>query len=93
MRFFSIRKMIPALLFIALNLADALVTQQLLAHGGGEGNIIVIAYGSNLLIKGLLAAALVASLMAIRKAHLLKVLNICMVAVVLWTGGWTLTYL
>ena len=45
---------VSATLFIGLNLADAWVTKQLLAHGGGEANAIASAYGSNMLIKGLM---------------------------------------
>lgn len=79
--------------FIGLNLADAWVTKQLLAHGGGEANVIAGAYGSSLLVKGLLALAVVLILIRLGKARLLKLLNLCMVAVVLWTGGWVLSYL
>ena len=81
------------LMFVGLNLADAWVTEQLLAHGGGEANAIVSAYGSNMLIKGFIALAIVVTMVRLDKAKLLKVLNICMAAVVLWTGGWVLTYL
>lgn len=80
-------------IFIGLNLADAWVTKQLLAHGGGEANVIASAYGSSLLIKGFLALAAVLLLVRLGKAKMLKVLNVCMVAVVLWTGGWVLSYL
>ncbi len=82
-----------ALLFVGLNLADAWVTKQLLAHGGGEANVIASAYGSSMLIKGFLALAIVLGLIRLGKAKLLWVLNVCMVAVVLWTGGWVLSYL
>jgi len=84
---------INGLVFVGLNLADAWVTQQLLAHGGGEANVIASAYGSSMLIKGFLALAIVLVLVRLGKAKLLWVLNACMVAVVLWTGGWVLTYL
>lgn len=85
--------MVNSLTFIGLNIADAWVTEQLLAHGGGEANAIVSAYGSNMLIKGFIALAIVVTMVRLDKAKLLKVLNICMAAVVLWTGGWVLTYL
>jgi len=84
---------VSGLLFIFLNLADAWVTKQLLAHGGGEANVIVSAYGSDMLIKGFLSLAIVLVLVRLGKVKLLWVLNVCMVAVVLWTGGWVLTYL
>lgn len=81
------------LMFVGLNLADAWVTKQLLAHGGGEANAIVSGYGSDILIKGFIALAIAVILLRLGKSKLLKVLNICMVVVVLWTGGWVLTYL
>jgi len=84
---------VSGLLFIFLNVADAWVTKQLLAHGGSEANTIVSAYGSNMLIKGLVALAIVLILVRLDTTKLLWVLNMSMVAVVLWTGGWVLTYL
>ena len=81
------------LMFVGLNLADAWVTKQLLAHGGAEANPIASVYGSSFLIKGIVALAIVLILAGLGKGKLLKVLNICMLAVVLWTGGWVLTYL
>jgi len=84
---------INGLMFVGLNLADAWVTKQLLAHGGGEANVIASAYGSDMLIKGFLALAIVLVLVRLDKAKLLWALNVCMVAVVLWTGGWVLSYL
>lgn len=79
--------------FVGLNLADAWVTKQLLAHGGAEANPIASIYGSSFLTKGIIAVAIVLILTGLGKRKLLKVLNISMVAVVLWTGGWVLTYL
>jgi len=79
--------------FISLNLADAWLTKVLIASGGGEANPLVSTYGADILIKGLLASAIVIVLIGLGKARLLPVLNICMVAVVLWTGGWLLSYL
>ena len=80
------------LAFVGLNIADAWVTKQLLAHGGGEANPLAV-YGSDMLFKGLAALAVGLVLLRFGKLRLLKVLNICMVAVVLWSGGWLLTYL
>lgn len=83
-----------AIAFVGLNLADAWLTEQLIAAGGGEANRLVRAYGSNmLLIKGFLALAIALLLVRFGKAKLLFALNLCMVAVVLWTWGWLLTYL
>ena len=84
---------INSLVFVGLNLADAWLTKQLLAYGGGEANAIVSLYGGSMLIKGFLAVAIVLILVRLGKAKLLKVLNVCMMAVVLWTSIWMLTYL
>ena len=73
---------INGLIFVGLNLADAWVTKELIAHGGGEANSLVSAYGSDMLIKGLLALVIVFILAGIGKARLLKLLNVCMVVVV-----------
>ena len=80
-------------LFVGLNVADAWLTRELIAVGGAEANPLVSLYGSNALIKGFLALAIVLILVRLDKAKWLKVLNIGMVAVVLWTGGWVVTYL
>lgn len=78
--------------FVSLNLADAWLTKQYVAAGGGEANPIVGWYGHDLWTKGLVALAVVLILAVYGKPRLLKVLNVCMAAVVLWTGGWLLTY-
>jgi len=79
-------------LFVGLNLADAWLTKELIAAGGGEANPIVSAYGSNILIKGFLALAIALLLVRFGKTRLVWLLTICMVVVVLWTGSWLLTY-
>lgn len=81
------------LLFIGLNLADAWFTGELIAYGGGEANSIVIGYANSLIIKGLLSFAAVTILVATGKAKLLGLLNVCMLLVVIWNGGWLLAYL
>ena len=86
----SLSAAINSPVFVGLNLADAWLTKELVAHGGGEANAIVSLYGSSMLIKGFLATVAVLILIRLGKAKLLKVLNLCMVAVVLWTGGWLL---
>ena len=89
----SLSATINSLVFVGLNLADAWLTAELVAHGGGEANPIVSLYDGNMLIKGFLAVAVVFILVRLGKAKLLGVLNVCMVAVVLWTGSVVLTYL
>jgi len=89
----SLSAAINSLVFVGLNLADAWLTRESIAAGGGEANPLVSAYGTNLLIKGVLALAIVFILAGLGKAKLLKVLNVCMVVVVLWNWYWLLTYL
>ena len=84
---------LQGLLFIFLNVADAWLTKQLIANGGAEANPIVDGYGASLTIKALLAVIIVAILGVTGKVRYLRLLNIGMLLVVLWTGGWLLTYL
>jgi len=79
---------VSGLLFVGLNIVDAWLTKQLLAMGGRELNPIVITYGENMLIKGLIALAVVLLLIKFGKKKLLGGLNFCMLAVVLWNGMW-----
>ena len=73
-------------LFIALNLADAWLTKQALALGDIELNPIVryFGYGDSLVLKGLLALAIVLILWRWGKLHLFWYLNIAMLAVIFW---------
>ena len=84
---------LQGLLFIFLNIADAWLTGQLIASGGAEANPIVASYGASLAVKALLAVLIVAVIGITGKARLLRLLNGGMFLVVLWTGGWLLTYL
>lgn len=81
---------INGLLFVGLNVADVWLTKQLLDLGSREGNPIVVPYGDNILIKAFLALAIVLLLVRFGKARLLWILNICMLAIVLWNGTWLL---
>ena len=95
----AVKRQIPiaehlqGLLFIFLNIADAWLTEQLIVNGGAEANPIVDGYGASLAVKALLAVFIVAVLGVTGKAKTLQLLNIGMLLVVLWTGGWLLTYL
>jgi hypothetical protein len=80
-------------MFVVLNLTDAWITRQLIAHGGSEANPIVSGYGADFTIKTALALAIVIILITAGKGKLVKVLNAAMFLVVVWTGGWLLTYL
>ena len=88
----SIAAHLQGLLFIFLNIADAWLTEQLIANGGAEANPIVDGYGASLAIKALLAVLIVTLVAVTGKARFLRLLNIGMILVVLWTGGWLLTY-
>lgn len=78
------------LVLVGLSIADGWLTGQLLAMGGYEINPVVSAYGSNILVKGLLALAIALLVIRLGKAKLLWVVNICMLAIVLWNTGWLL---
>ncbi len=86
----SVTAEISVVLFVGLNIGDAWLTKQLLAIGCQEANPLVSGYGANMVIKGFLALAIVLGLGWSGKAKLLWILNICMVAVVLWNTGWLL---
>ncbi|GAI07520.1 unnamed protein product [marine sediment metagenome] len=65
---------------------DAWLTRQLIAVDGREANPIVVPYGDSMLVKGLLSLAIVLLLVRFARTKLLWILNICMLAIVLWNG-------
>lgn len=76
------------LLFVGLSVGDAWLTNQLLAAGWQEINPVVRPYGTNTIIKGALALAIALALVRFGKTKLLGILNIFMLALVLWlTAG------
>lgn len=75
---------INGLIFVALNLGDAWLTNELLGMGWSEINPIVVGYGNNLLIKGLLSLVITAALLKFGKGKLLWPLNVFMLGVVVW---------
>ena len=83
--------LINSFAFIGLNVADAWLTRQLISMGFLEGNPVVSAYGSNLVIKGLLALVIALLLVRFAKPRLFLILNCCMLVVVLWNGIWLLS--
>jgi hypothetical protein len=89
----SLTEYLQGLLFIFLNIADAWLTERLIANGGAEANPIVDGYGASLAVKALLAVTIVAILGVTGKVRYLRLLNIGMSLIVVWTGGWLLTYL
>ncbi|MBA7686044.1 hypothetical protein ES703_94479 [subsurface metagenome] len=87
------RLIASGLVFIGLNIMDAWLTMEHLAIGNYEGNPLMTSYGSVVWFKALLAGVIVFLLIRFGKAKLLWVLNICMLAVVLWNAGWLLYFL
>lgn len=92
-RSITLTEYLLGLLFIFLNVVDAWLTERLIANGGAEANPIVESYGASLAIKALLSVLIVASLALVGKTRYLRLLNIGMCLIVVWTGGWLLTYL
>jgi len=78
------------LVLVGLSIADGWLTGQLIARGCYEINPMVSAYGSNLIVKGLLAFVIAFLLIRLGKTKVLWVVNICMLAVVSWNSGWLL---
>jgi hypothetical protein len=76
----------PVLIFILLNMADAWLTRQLLAHNGTEMIWWSSHFNSNIVIKGMLALLIGLILTRLGKARLLKWLIVGMVFVVLSNG-------
>jgi len=80
-------------MFVCLNVADAWLTTQLLAHGGVEAIWWSSPFNGNMFIKGFLAFLVTIFLIRLGKAGLLKWLNIAMLFVVLSNGVCFLSYL
>lgn len=96
--FMAERAIVMGFLFVGLNVADALLTQYLLGIGGIEMNLVPRFYlglGSNnlIIVKGLLAVAVVIALIWFGRARLLRVLNWGMVAVLFLNVICVLAYL
>ena len=79
--------------FVGLNILDAYMTGVSLALGSSELNPIATAFGSNMLIKALIASAIGIALVLFRRGKLLKPLVLGMSLIVLWHGlaiwSWT----
>jgi hypothetical protein len=85
--------LVVAAAFICLNIADAWLTTQLLAHEGTEAFWWSSHFNGNMIIKGVLALLIAVVLIRLGKAKLLKWLNIAMLFVVLSNGLCFLGYL
>jgi len=84
---------INSLLFIGLNISDAWLTKQVLVMGWQEANPVVSSYGTNMVIKGFLALAIVILLVRFGKTKLLWVLNVCWLGLVFWLGAGVLGFI
>lgn len=80
------RGAVAAAVFVGLNLADAWLTAQLLAHKGVEAFWWSAHYNSDMAVKGFLALLIAAVLLRWGQARLLKWLNIAMLFVVFSNG-------
>lgn len=81
------KSIVFGLAFVGLNILDAYLTGIVLALGGVEVNpIAATGFGSNMLLKGLVAAAIAIALVSLRKGNLLKPLNLGMFLIAVWNG-------
>jgi hypothetical protein len=70
--------------FVSLNVADAYLTQLVLAMGGIELNPLAVPFGSNMLARGLLAVGVSTVILFAGKKSWLRSLNIFVLLVVVW---------
>jgi hypothetical protein len=81
------RTILLCVVFIALNILDAWLTATALGAGSHELNPFLGArFGSSMLVKGLIAAGIVAALVLFKRDRLLKLLNFGMVLVCAWNA-------
>ena len=76
-----------AVMFVTLNMADAYLTKASLAAGAVELNPLVIPFGSSLIVKGLLAAAVAFVLYSFGKERALLLLNFLLCGIILWNAA------
>ena len=76
-----------AVMFVALNLADAYLTKTSLAVGAIEFNPLMLYSGSSLIIKGLLAAAVVFVLYSFGREKVLVPLNFLLCGLIMWNAA------
>ena len=74
----------PVAIFVTLNIIDAYLTKTALALGAVELNPLMASTGSSMIIKGLIAIALVFILYRFAKERVLWPLNFALVGIVLW---------
>ena len=72
------------MILVGLSIADAYLTQLVLAAGGVELNPLAEPFGSSMLARGLFAAAIVGTISFVGKRHWLRPLNVLVLWVVVW---------
>jgi hypothetical protein len=82
--------MMPAVVFVALNIADAYLTRISLMSGAIEINPIMTSIGSSMISKGLIGVAVALALYFFGKERMLWLLNIALFGILLWNSA---TYL
>ena len=86
--------MIPAVVFVALNIADAYLTKMSLMSGAVEINPLMAGIGSSMLSKGLIGVAIAVALYLFGKEGMLWLLNLALFGIVLWNSAtYLITYL
>lgn len=78
------QSLMMSIAFMILNVVDAYLTQLNLAMGAIEVNPLAEPFGSNMLVRGLLALAVVALTVSARKVRWLLYLNVLVLWVVVW---------
>ena len=76
-----------AITFIVFNLIDASITRVALTIGATEANPLLTVTGGNILVKGLVAAAVVLILYWLQKEKVLRPLNFVFFAIILWNSA------
>ena len=82
--------MMPAVVFVGLNIADAYLTKMSLMAGAIEINPLMTSIGSSMISKGLLGLVIALALYYFGKESMLWLLNIALFGIVLWNSA---TYL
>jgi hypothetical protein len=83
----SIRIILVCVVFIGLNILDAGLTRLALGDGNYELNpFLGMKFGSDILVKGLISAGIVAVLVLFKRSRLLKLLNLGMLLICAWNG-------
>jgi hypothetical protein len=76
-----------SILFIVLNILDAQLTGVALALGSSELNpIAATGFGSSMLLKGLIASAIVTAVVLFKRGGLLKPLSLGMLLICAWNS-------